>query len=90
MTWVGWLVLMANAATFLLYGWDKWLARRGFGRVRERTLLLATFACGCIGAWCGMRLFRHKTQKVSFRRWAIAVTLVNPLWLAVWWCWRAT
>jgi uncharacterized membrane protein YsdA (DUF1294 family) len=81
---VWWLVLGANVATFLLFGFDKWRARRERRRVPESTLLWATFACGCVGAWVGMRLFRHKTQKVSFRRWAVLVTLLNPLWLLVW------
>ena len=86
---IWWLVLGSNALTFLLFGFDKWCARRQRRRVRESTLLWATFLCGCFGAWAGMRLFRHKTQKVSFRRWFWLLTLVNPLWLLCWWQWQS-
>lgn len=88
-TWVWWLLIAINVATLLLFGWDKLMARRERRRVREATLLWCTFACGCVGAWCAMQLFRHKTRKSSFRRWAIAATVLNPAWLVVWWAWRA-
>ena len=47
-------------------------------------LLLAVFLCGCIGAEVGARAFRHKTRKSSFRRLALALSVLNPLWLLVW------
>ena len=31
-----------------------------------------------------MALFRHKTIKQPFRRWALVWTLVNPFWLLLW------
>jgi uncharacterized membrane protein YsdA (DUF1294 family) len=83
-----WLVLAANVAAFALYGFDKWCSRGQRRRVRERTLLWGTFLCGWIGAWTAMSLFRHKTAKVPFRRWAILWTAVNPFWLLLWWTWR--
>ena len=82
--WFWWLALAANALTLVAFGWDKFMARLNRRRIAERTLLWLTFL-GCVGAWCAMSLFRHKTQKSSFRWRAIALTVVNPLWLAVWW-----
>ena len=87
-TWIWWVVLAVNVLTFLVFGVDKLLARLGRRRVRERTLLWWTFAGGCIGAWCAMQLFRHKTQKGSFRWRAVLLTVVNPLWACVWWQWH--
>ena len=78
-----WLVLALNGAAFVEFGWDKWAARRGWRRVPE-TQLLAWVWLGCGGAWGGMQLFRHKTRKRGFRWRAIALTVVNPLWYAVW------
>lgn len=84
-TWLWWLVLAANVASFALFGCDKWLARTGRRRVPEATLLWATFACGCAGSWIAMQWLRHKTQKPSFRWRAVAATVLNPVWLLVWW-----
>jgi uncharacterized membrane protein YsdA (DUF1294 family) len=82
--WVWLLVLCANAVAFAVYGFDKYRARGGHRRVAEAHLLWLLFATGWIGAWIAMRLFRHKTAKVSFRRWAVLWTVINPFWLLVW------
>jgi len=81
--WV--LVLVVNIVTMALYGFDKWRSRGSGRRVSERTLLGWLFATGWLGAWLGMSLFRHKTAKASFRRWAMLWTVLNPFWLLLWW-----
>ena len=82
--WVWLLVLAVNAITFLVFGFDKWCARRGRRRVPEARLLLFAFLSGWIGAWTAMSVFRHKTAKTSFR-WKLAVvTVLNPFWLVLW------
>lgn len=78
------LCLLVNVAGFCVYGYDKWRARRQGRRVSERTLLWFLFATGWVGCWAAMSLFRHKTVKASFRRWAILWTIVNPFWAMVW------
>lgn len=83
--WIWWLVVAANVAALAMFGFDKLMARREGQRVPEARLLQVTFLCGCVGAWIAMQLFRHKTRKSSFRWKAIAVTVVNPLWLLCWW-----
>jgi len=57
--------------------------RRHWRRVPEDFLLLLLFACGPLGAWVAMEGLRHKTRKVSFRRRAILLTIINPLWLVL-------
>ncbi|MCA9535709.1 MAG: DUF1294 domain-containing protein [Myxococcales bacterium] len=60
-----WLGL--NAVVACVYGYDKWQAKRGGRRVRERTLLWLAFLGGAAGALLGMQVSRHKTRKAAFR-----------------------
>ena len=60
-------LLAVNIATFLLYGIDKYKAKKGKWRVSEATLLLMAVIGGSIGAWAGMRLWHHKTMHKKFK-----------------------
>ena len=60
-------LLAVNVLTLIVYGLDKWKARRGCWRVPEATLLGLAAVGGSVGAWLAMQLFRHKTQKKKFR-----------------------
>ena len=63
----GWIVFLAvNLFAFVLYGVDKAKAKRGAWRIPERTLLAAAWLLGGVGAWLGMRVFRHKTKHLRF------------------------
>lgn len=70
-----------NLIAFILYGVDKWKAKRDRWRIRERTLLLWAAAGGGAGALLGMKLWRHKTRKpvfifvvpVCFVAWTVGV-----------------
>ena len=55
-----------NAASFALYGMDKFKAKREKWRISEQSLI-AVSLFGPIGAWLGMQHFRHKTQKPMFK-----------------------
>ena len=81
-----WL-LFANGIAFLLFGLDKWKAKRNAYRIREQTLLLWALAGGSVGALLGMRLFRHKTRKPLFY---IGVPLILLAQITVaWLCLRS-
>lgn len=67
LSWEVVALLLLNALTFALYGLDKCRARRRLRRISERTLLLLAFVGGAVGAYLGMRLFRHKTLHARFR-----------------------
>lgn len=59
-------VVGIGAVTFLLFGIDKFRARRNWWRIPESVLLLFAFAGGAVGALLGMLAFRHKTQHAKF------------------------
>ena len=56
-----------NILTFLVYGIDKWKARKGKWRISEATLLLLAAVGGSVGAWAGMSVWHHKTLHKKFR-----------------------
>ncbi len=60
-------VLILNFVTMLVYGIDKFKAKKGKWRIPESTLLLLAVLGGSIGAWLGMRVWRHKTQHMKFK-----------------------
>lgn len=60
-------LLAINIATFLLYGIDKYKAKKGKWRISEATLLTMAAIGGSIGAWAGMRLWHHKTMHKKFK-----------------------
>ena len=59
-------LLLMGLVTFVLYGVDKWRARRGAWRISERLLLGFSLAGGALGGLVAMHLFRHKTKKSYF------------------------
>lgn len=73
---------MMNVLTFVVFGLDKWKARRGRWRVPEATLLGLAAVGGSVGAWLAMLLFRHKTQKKKFR-YGVPVMFVLQLVVVV-------
>ena len=68
-----------SLADFLLCGIDKYKAKRGRWRIKERTLLLLAVFGGGWGLWPGMAAFRHKTKHLSFQ---ILAPLTALLWTA--------
>ncbi len=73
-----------NLIAFFAFGVDKRRARLGKRRTPESTLLLLSWLTGMVGGWAGMKVFRHKTKKTSFRLKMVLVTVVNPAWLLLW------
>ena len=60
-------LLAVNITSFLLYGIDKYKAKKGRWRISEATLLTMAAIGGSIGAWAGMRLWHHKTMHKKFK-----------------------
>lgn len=85
-------LLLVNTAAFLVFGLDKWKAKRKekrktIRRVPEKTLFLLAILGGSVGAILGMRVFHHKTLHKRFR-FGLPVILVLQLALAIWIAWR--
>ena len=75
-------LLAVNIATFLLYGIDKYKAKKGKWRISEATLLTMAAIGGSIGAWAGMRLWHHKTMHKKFK-YGIPVIIIMQIALVV-------
>ena len=73
---------MVNVIAFTLYGIDKRRAKKNLWRIRERTLLLATGLFGGVGAWLGMKVFRHKTQHMVFKVLVPVMAIAQMLLMA--------
>jgi len=77
-------LLLVNGLAFFAMGLDKWKARReGMRRIPEKTLLGLAIVGGSVGAFCGMRLFHHKTRHNRFR-YGLPLILIAHLALAGW------
>lgn len=61
------IILLINLYSFCLFYIDKQRAIKHKYRISEKQLLISSFLLGGIGAWLGMRTFRHKTQKTIFK-----------------------
>ena len=75
-------LLAVNIATFLLYGIDKYKAKKNQWRISEATLLTMAAIGGSIGAWAGMRLWHHKTMHKKFK-YGIPLIIIMQVALAV-------
>lgn len=56
-----------NLVTFVMYGIDKYKAKKSKWRIPEATLLLMVAIGGSIGAWAGMQVWHHKTLHKKFK-----------------------
>lgn len=86
MNWVHIIIgclLLVNVVTFLIYGIDKYKAKKGKWRISEATLLLMAVFGGSIGAWLGMKAFHHKTMHKKFYI-GVPTIVILQLALAVW------
>lgn len=80
-------LIAINVVTFLVYGLDKWKAKRDAWRIKESTLLLLAVVGGSVGALLGMQVFRHKTKHVQFTV-GVPVILLVQIALVIWWLLR--
>ena len=60
-------LVIINIIAFIVYGIDKLEAKRGKWHITEATLLLLAIIGGSIGAWCGVKVWHHKTLHKKFR-----------------------
>ncbi len=58
--------LIINIAAFIIYGYDKFSAKRGGWRTPESVLLGLSLLGGAFGGLLAMILFHHKTRHTVF------------------------
>ena len=79
-TFVLYLVVI-NVVTFLMFGIDKWKAKRLKWRIREAALLGLAALGGSIGAWLGMKVWHHKTLHKKFMYGIPAIFIIQLILL---------
>lgn len=62
-----WVFAGMSSVAFVLYGLDKWAAKRNTQRTPENTLQLCALLGGWPGALLAQQVFRHKSSKRSFQ-----------------------
>ena len=77
-----------NVCSFGAFGFDKWRAARSGRRIPEMTLALLGAFGGWPGGIIGMKLFRHKTAKWTFKLKCGLAVLPFAVEIWAWWHWR--
>ena len=75
-------IIGINVITFVVYGIDKLKAKKGKWRIPEATLLLLAIVGGSMGAWCGMKVWHHKTLHRKFK-YGIPLILIVQIGLCL-------
>ena len=60
-------LLIINGISYVAFGLDLLKAKASAARTSEMYLLLLAIVGGSIGAWYGMKVWRHKTLHKKFR-----------------------
>ena len=78
-------IVVSNLVSFMMFGIDKYKARRGQWRISEATLLAVAAIGGSIGAWMGMKVWHHKTLHSKFR-YGVPIILLVHIALMAYFC----
>ena len=70
-------LLAINAVTFIVYGIDKYEAKKEMWRISEATLLMLAVLGGSIGVWIDMRVWRDKTMHKKFKYGIPVILLIQ-------------
>lgn len=70
-----------NISTFIVYGIDKYKAKKSKWRIPEATLLWLAAAGGSLGAMLGMKVWHHKTLHKKFK-YGVPAIIIAQLALA--------
>ena len=76
-SYLAYYLLGINAVTFIVYGIDKYKAKKAKWRISEATLLLLAVVGGSVGAWIGMKIWHHKTMHKKFKYGIPAILLIQ-------------
>ena len=75
------IIVIINIVTFIIYGIDKYKAKKGKWRIPENSLIGLAIIGGSIGAYIGMRVWHHKTMHLKFK-YGIPLIIIIQLVIA--------
>ena len=78
-------IVVINLVSLMMFGIDKYKARRGQWRIAEATLLAVAAIGGSIGARMGMKVWHHKTLHSKFR-YGVPIMLLAHIALMAYFC----
>ena len=78
-------IVVINLVSFMMFGIDKYKARRGQWLISEATLLAVAAIGGSLGAWMGMKVWHHKTLHSKFR-YGVPIMLLAHIALMAYFC----
>ena len=78
-------IVVINLVSFMMFGIDKYKARRGQWRISEATLLAVAAIGGSLGARMGMKVWHHKTLHSKFR-YGVPIILLVHIALMAYFC----
>ena len=78
-------IVVINLVSFMMFGIDKYKARRGQWRISEATLLAVAAIGGSLGARMGMKVWHHKTLHSKFR-YGVPIMLLVHVALMAYFC----
>lgn len=70
-------LLAINAVTFIVYGIDKYKAKKAMWRISDATLLMLPVLGESIRAWIAIRVWRHKTMHKLFKHGIPVILLIQ-------------
>ena len=71
-------LVVINVITFLVYGVDKYKAKKHKWRISENMLMGLAAIGGFAGAFAGMQMFRHKKKHMKF---VLGVPMIAIVWI---------
>ena len=72
-------LILINLLTFVVYGLDKYKAKKQLWRIPETQLLLLAIIGGSVGAFLGMYIWHHKTKHLKFKLGVPVIFLLQLL-----------
>ncbi len=69
-----------NLLTFIIFGIDKFKAKKNYYRISEKGLFLLCFLGGGVGGLIGMSLFKHKIRKWYFNL-LVPISIITTIYL---------
>jgi len=70
-------LLSINAISFILFGFDKFLAIKNKRRIPEKELFTVSTIGGAVGGMFAILVFKHKISKTSFMWRFMFIFIVN-------------